>query len=125
MRGERTPRQLPDWIADHMQRSLETDAKERHISRGAPTLLLTTTGRRSGYPLMLPLMDALDGDRSVIVASQGRQKYHPGWSPTLLLAPGGMRSAWSPPSLATKLGQVANSVTRAHHWAYTSSVLPA
>ena len=86
MHGERTPRQLPDWIADHMQRSLDTDGKEGHISRGVPSLLLTTTDRRSGHPLMLPLMDALDGDRSVMVTSQGRQKHHPGWSPTLVRA---------------------------------------
>jgi len=40
-------RQLPDWIVDHMRKYVETDGKEGHIWNGVPTLLLTTTGRRS------------------------------------------------------------------------------
>jgi len=51
-------RQLPDWIVDHMSKYVETDGKEGHIWRGVPTLLLTTTGRRSDRPQMLPLTTA-------------------------------------------------------------------
>jgi hypothetical protein len=55
MSEEHTRRQLPDWIVEHMQQYLATHGKEGHLWRGVPTLLLTTTGRRSGTPLMLPL----------------------------------------------------------------------
>jgi hypothetical protein len=53
MCGERTPRQLPDWMGDPMQRSLDTDGKEEPISRGVPTLVLTTMARRSDRRVVL------------------------------------------------------------------------
>jgi deazaflavin-dependent oxidoreductase (nitroreductase family) len=46
---------------------------------GAPVLLLTTTGRKSGRPWTNPLMFQPDGDRFVIVASNGGSDRHPGW----------------------------------------------
>jgi hypothetical protein len=49
-------RQLPDWIVDHMRKYVETNGADGHIWNGVPTLLLTTTGRRSGKSLMLPLI---------------------------------------------------------------------
>ena len=70
---------LPRWIADHMQRYLESNGEDGHIWNGVPTLLLTTTGRRSGEPLMLPLIYGRDGERYVIVASKGGDDRHPAW----------------------------------------------
>jgi F420H(2)-dependent quinone reductase len=46
---------------------------------GAPLLLLTTTGRRSGRPWTVPLMYQTDGDRWVIIASNGGSPRHPAW----------------------------------------------
>lgn len=46
---------------------------------GAPVLLLTTTGRRSGRPWTTPLIYQPDGDRFVIVASNGGADRNPGW----------------------------------------------
>ena len=46
---------------------------------GAPLLLLTTTGRRTGRPWTNPLMYQPDGDGYVIVASNGGSDRHPGW----------------------------------------------
>jgi len=46
---------------------------------GAPVLLLTTTGRRTGRPWTNPLMYQPDGDGYVIVASNGGSDRHPGW----------------------------------------------
>jgi deazaflavin-dependent oxidoreductase (nitroreductase family) len=46
---------------------------------GAPLLLLTTTGRRSGKPWTVPLMYQTDRDRWVIVASNGGSDRHPAW----------------------------------------------
>lgn len=70
---------LPDWAVDHMNRYLATDGEDGHIWRGVPTLLLTTTGRRSGEARMLPLIYGQDGDDFIIVASKGGHADHPAW----------------------------------------------
>jgi deazaflavin-dependent oxidoreductase (nitroreductase family) len=46
---------------------------------GAPIGLLTTTGRRSGRPRTAPLLYLADGERLVVVASQGGLPRHPLW----------------------------------------------
>ena len=46
---------------------------------GLPLCLLTTTGRKSGEPRVHPLLFLEDGDRVVLVASQGGQPKHPLW----------------------------------------------
>ena len=62
-----------------MNRYLETNGEDGHIWRGVPTLLLTTTGRSSGAPRMLPLIYGKDGDDYIIVASKGGYPDHPAW----------------------------------------------
>jgi deazaflavin-dependent oxidoreductase (nitroreductase family) len=47
--------------------------------RGAPVLLVTTTGRRSGQPWTNPLIYQPDGDGWVIIASNAGNAKHPGW----------------------------------------------
>ena len=56
-----------------------TGGKVGGTMRGAPVLLLTTTGRRSGRPWTVPLIYQSDGDRWVIIASNGGSDGHPGW----------------------------------------------
>lgn len=80
-------RQLPAWIVDHMRKYVETNGKDGHIWNGVPTLLLTTTGRRSHRPQMLPLIYGQDGDRQVIVASKGGDPKHPAWYLNLVAQP--------------------------------------
>jgi deazaflavin-dependent oxidoreductase (nitroreductase family) len=46
---------------------------------GAPVLLLTTTGRKSGRSWTVPLMYQTDGHRWVIIASNGGSARHPAW----------------------------------------------
>lgn len=80
-------RDLPKWIADHLQRYLETDGADGHLWDSAPvggpgpipTLLLTTTGRRSGKPIVMPLIYGEAGGKYVVVASKGGAPTHPGW----------------------------------------------
>jgi len=52
-----------------------------------PSLLLTTTGRRSGQPRTVPLLYAPDGDSFVVTASNWGQQHHPAWSGNLLADP--------------------------------------
>lgn len=46
---------------------------------GAPVLLLTTVGRRSGARRTAPLLYLPDGDNLVVVASKGGMSHHPLW----------------------------------------------
>jgi F420H(2)-dependent quinone reductase len=47
--------------------------------RGAPVLLLTTVGRKSGQPRTAPLLYLKEGEAYVIVASKGGMSHHPLW----------------------------------------------
>lgn len=47
--------------------------------RGVPVCLLTTRGRKSGEPRTTPLLFLEDGERVVIVGSQGGMPKHPQW----------------------------------------------
>lgn len=67
------------WVAEHMRRYVETDGRDGHEWRGAPTLLITTRGRKSGKLRRTALIYGMDGDRHVIVASKGGHPNHPGW----------------------------------------------
>lgn len=55
--------------------------------RGAPVLLLTTVGRKSGQPRVAPLIYARDGERLLIVASKGGMDHHPLWYRNLVARP--------------------------------------
>jgi deazaflavin-dependent oxidoreductase (nitroreductase family) len=46
---------------------------------GAPLLLLTTTGAKSGQPRVAPLAYATDNGRLVVIASKGGAPTHPDW----------------------------------------------
>ena len=46
---------------------------------GAPILLLTTIGRKSGQRRTAPVLYLADGDRFVVVASKGGFSTHPLW----------------------------------------------
>ena len=50
-----------------------------HRGRGVPICLLTTTGRKSGQPREVPLCYLADGDRVIVVASQGGLPTNPQW----------------------------------------------
>ncbi|MSW96408.1 MAG: nitroreductase family deazaflavin-dependent oxidoreductase [Actinobacteria bacterium] len=54
---------------------------------GLPTLLLRTTGARSGEPREAPLLYAPDGDRIVLIASQGGAPRNPAWYHNLVAHP--------------------------------------
>ncbi|ETB22253.1 nitroreductase family deazaflavin-dependent oxidoreductase [Mycobacterium avium] len=44
-----------------------------------PVALLTTTGRKTGQPRVSPLLYLGEGDRVILVASQGGRDKHPLW----------------------------------------------
>ena len=69
----------PGWQQEHARRYLATGGEDGHIWEGVPTLLLTTTGRRSGQARTTPLIYGRDGERYLIVASRGGAPSHPAW----------------------------------------------
>lgn len=54
---------------------------------GAPTLLLTTIGRKSGLPRTTPLLYHREGNALYVVGSNFGQSHHPAWSGNLLAEP--------------------------------------
>ena len=83
--GSWTIRKLSPLDARVMARS-----KGRHTVLGpigAPTVLLTTTGRKSGLPRSSPLLCVHDGDRLIVVGSNFGQAHHPAWTANLLANP--------------------------------------
>ena len=73
--------------AEHVRVYRETEGKRGYLWRGAPILLLTTVGRRSGEPRTMPLIHRTDGDRFVVVASKGGWKDNPLWYENLRADP--------------------------------------
>lgn len=55
--------------------------------RGAPVMLLTTTGARSGDRRTTPLIYLADGEEVVLVASKGGMSHSPGWYHNLVKHP--------------------------------------
>jgi deazaflavin-dependent oxidoreductase (nitroreductase family) len=64
---------------EHVDRYLATDGKEGHDWQGTHTLILTTTGRRSGQQRQHPLIYGRHGDDYLVVASKGGAPEHPAW----------------------------------------------
>lgn len=87
MTESKTPRELPEWIRHHIDRYVATDGAEGYLwdatfggGKGmVPCLLLTTTGRKSGNALTLPLIFGRSGADYVVVASKGGAPAHPAW----------------------------------------------
>ncbi|WP_197383208.1 nitroreductase/quinone reductase family protein [Mycolicibacterium mengxianglii] len=57
---------------------------------GAPLLLLTTTGRKTGKLRTTPLVYMRDGDRLFLLGSNFGQQHHPAWTENLIADP----NAW-------------------------------
>ena len=82
-------REVPGWVKEHISRYLDSDGEDGHIWNGVPTLLLTTTGRRSGKSRTTPLIyGKVQGEETyVIVASRGGATHHPSWYLNLVEMP--------------------------------------
>lgn len=74
------------WIAEHIK-LYQSDPEKAHDWDSSPlggpgvlpTLLLTTTGRKSKEPRSLPLIYGEDGSSYIIIASKGGMPTHPVW----------------------------------------------
>jgi deazaflavin-dependent oxidoreductase (nitroreductase family) len=64
---------------DHIRAYRESGGEVGYLWNGVPTLLLTSTGRRTGEQRTSALIFARDGDDYLIVASKGGMPTHPMW----------------------------------------------
>lgn len=75
------------WVNRHIRDYVESAGKRGHRWQGADTLLLITRGRRSGELRRTALIYGRDGDRFVVVGSNGGSSTHPAWYLNLLADP--------------------------------------
>lgn len=89
----KVPDTLSDWMKDHVRRYLATDGADGHMLKlpshdaPVPTLLLATTGRKSGEKFLFPLIYGPAGKGWVVIASKGGAPDHPGWYKNLVANP--------------------------------------
>ncbi len=71
---------MPLYGKEHVDRYRATDGAEGHDWQGTQTLLLTTTGRKSGEQRTTPLIyGRTPGDDVMVVASKGGSATAPAW----------------------------------------------
>jgi deazaflavin-dependent oxidoreductase (nitroreductase family) len=75
------------WVAQHIRSYVESNGAKGHMDQGVPALLLTTRGRRSGKLRRTALFYGQDGDRYLVVASNGGSAQHPAWYLNLVQQP--------------------------------------
>lgn len=87
---------LPGWMVEHTNRYLSSGGTDGHMYEAnppgygkmtVPSLLLTTTGRKSGEKFIFPLYYGEAGSSYIIVASKGGAPEHPGWYRNMLVHP--------------------------------------
>jgi proline iminopeptidase len=87
---------LPGWMVEHSNRYLSSGGTDGHMYKvtppgysemNVPSLLLTTTGRKSGEKYIFPLFYGKTGNSYIVVASKGGAPQHPGWYRNLLAHP--------------------------------------
>ncbi len=87
---------LPAWMVEHANRYLSSGGTDGHLYRmtqpgrpelAVPSLLLTTTGRKSGERYIFPLFYGQDGASYFVIASKGGAPQHPGWYRNILADP--------------------------------------
>jgi len=87
MSDVREPANSPDFVLQHLRRYLKSDGADGHLwdSTGfgdhgmLPSLLLTSTGCKSGEPMIVPLIYGEVEGNYVVVASSGGSATNPAW----------------------------------------------
>jgi deazaflavin-dependent oxidoreductase (nitroreductase family) len=85
--GEQVTDNPTGWIQSHIRNYVESGGKRGHRWSGMNTLLLTTRGRKTGLWRRTALIYGRDGDRLVVVGSNGGNVRHPQWFLNLLADP--------------------------------------
>jgi deazaflavin-dependent oxidoreductase (nitroreductase family) len=111
-----------DWVAEQTRAYLASGGTVGHESNGVCTLVLATTGRRSGIPRRTCLIYGIAGEDFVVVASKGGADEDPAWFKNLQADPsvgvqvGGRRF--------TARARVASPAERAPLWLLMARIFP-
>lgn len=76
-----------DWNSGIIEEFRANEGKVGGRFTGAPLLLLTTTGAKTGRRRTSPMMYLPDGDRLLVFASKGGADTHPDWYRNLVANP--------------------------------------
>jgi deazaflavin-dependent oxidoreductase (nitroreductase family) len=76
-----------DWNSKIIAEFRDNEGKVGGQFEGAPLLLLTTTGRKSGQPRTNPMMYLPDEGRLLVFASKAGAPEHPDWYRNLVANP--------------------------------------
>ena len=92
MKDERPPSAFPPIDVslrgdEHVRLYQKTHGEKGYLWNGAPILLVTTKGRNSGEPRIIPIIFTQYGDSHVIIASKGGSPTHPQWYLNILQEP--------------------------------------
>jgi deazaflavin-dependent oxidoreductase (nitroreductase family) len=120
---------LPDWIAEHVK-LYKTDPEKAHLfdcsvaggKPDTPTLLLTTTGRKSGREISTPLIYGKHSGAFVVIASKGGAPDHPDWYKNLVADP--MCQIQVSKDAYRARARTATSAERARLWAQLAEIYP-
>jgi deazaflavin-dependent oxidoreductase (nitroreductase family) len=111
------------WVNRHIKAYVESDGKKGHEWRpGVPTLLLTTTGRRSGTRHRTALIYGRTGSDYVVVASTGGKPRHPAWYLNLSADP--HVDVQVGPEKFSAVARTATGAERARLWAAMNEIWP-
>jgi deazaflavin-dependent oxidoreductase (nitroreductase family) len=76
-----------DWVAEQTRTYLDSGGTKGHESNGVYTLILATTGRKTGTPRRTCLIYGTSGEDLVVVASKGGADEDPAWFKNLQANP--------------------------------------
>jgi deazaflavin-dependent oxidoreductase (nitroreductase family) len=110
------------WVADHTRRYIESGGKNGHRWNGQDTLLLVTRGRKSGQLRRTALIYGRDGERYVVVGSNGGKPKHPDWYWNLQADPAVEVQVGA--EIFKARAQVAQGKERARLWALMAKIFP-
>jgi deazaflavin-dependent oxidoreductase (nitroreductase family) len=111
------------WVNRHIKAYVESDGTKGHEWRpGVPTLLLTTTGRRTGTRHRTALIYGRDGEEYIVVASTGGKARNPAWYFNLSADPKVDVQVGAEKFAA--VARTANGEERARLWAMMNQIWP-
>jgi deazaflavin-dependent oxidoreductase (nitroreductase family) len=113
------------WVRRHIDEYVATDGARGHLWQGYPTLLLTTTGRRSGRRRRTALIYGRSGSgpsAPYVVASYGGRPDHPLWLRNLEVQPDAEIQVRS--DVTPVRARVAAGDERRRLWAIMTSIYP-
>jgi len=110
-------------IADHVERYLSTNGEDGFLWEGAETIVLTTTGAKSGKLRRTPLIRVTDGERYFCVASMGGAPNNPQWFHNMVANPS--VTVQDRADVHNLVARVATPEEKAKYWSIATAAWPA